>query len=143
MKRCDNCGVKLNKDGLRTHEGVFCSKDCADGIVLPHNCIEHQPVPECEVKFIAEKPVPIYPIPESITGRIKKHCTRCAAIIGAECWKGVSGVFCSKECAMCQEIPPIAALIKEQTFSNKDAVEHGMHIAYLAMEERKKYINDL
>lgn len=165
MKRCYNCGSKLVNGGITTPSGSFCNSDCAHGMGLEHQCIEHQPVPEpvYEVKFIAEEPIPKYPIPESVTSRIKKHCTRCATIIGTEGWKSMNGVFCSKACAMGEETAPvtappvkeeitlfdhyaahaIAALIKEQTFSNKDAVEHGMHIAYLAMEDRKKYINDL
>lgn len=151
--------------------GKCCSKSCAAKLKnktakedLTEHCIEHQPVPEYEVKFIAEEPVPIYPNPESVTSIIKKHCTRCASIIGAEGWKSISGVFCSKECAIGQEIPPVTPPVKEEItlFDHYAAsaiaalfasgrfegihhctiVANGMGIAKYAMEERKKYIND-
>lgn len=166
MKRCDNCGSKLVNGGITTPGGSFCNSDCAHGMVLAHQCVERRPVPEYEVKFTAEEPVPIYPIPESVTSRIKKHCTRCASIIGAEGWKGISGIFCSKECAIGQEIPPVAPPVKEEITlfdhyaahaiaaiiqSNRypdtpegmnASVRDGMDIADKALEERKKHIND-
>lgn len=135
-------------------------------MVLAHQCVENQPVPEYEVKFIAEEPIPKYPIPESVTSRIKKHCTRCAAIISTEGWKSANGVFCSKACAMGEEIkqtsPPvkeeitlfdhyaaqaIAAIIQSNRYPDTPegmnaSVRDGMDIADKALEERKKHIND-
>jgi len=168
MKRCYNCGSKLVNGGITTPSGSFCNSDCAHGMVLEHQCIEHQPVPEpvYEVKFIAEEPIPTFPIPESVTSRIKKHCTRCATIIGTEGWKGINGVFCSKECAMGEEIAPvtapppvkeeitvfdhyaaaaIAALLGSNNYTShhfSDIVSKGIKIAAYAMGERKKHIKN-
>ena len=175
MKHCDNCFGKVMNDGVLTIEGLFCSKDCSDGFFQPVNEPVNEPV-EYEVKFIAEEPVPTYPMPESFTSRIKKHCTRCAAIINAEPWKSAIGVFCSKDCAMGGSksphdtiiFPPhvevtktapepkdevtlfdyyaakamAALIVADSRQSVTYIVDTAASFALIALEERKKYIND-
>lgn len=162
IRQCDNCGHSYNADMRNVNRGwgKCCSKSCAAKL---KNKTAKEDLTEYEVKFIAEEPIPAYPIPDSVTSRIKKHCTRCASIIGAECWKGVSGIFCSKECAMGQEIPPVtpppvkeeitlfdhyaahaiaALIIADNKQSITYIVDTAASYALIALEERKKYIND-